>query len=68
MDIAPCRDCKKREVGCHAKCEDYKSWKVLRDFVIAGQRSIESNRGTDHDSQPFWRKHRKDPQRGRGQT
>jgi len=21
-----CRNCDKRQVGCHAKCEDYKKW------------------------------------------
>lgn len=23
----PCRDCTKREIGCHAKCSDYGEWK-----------------------------------------
>lgn len=23
----PCKDCKKREVGCHANCVAYKEWK-----------------------------------------
>jgi len=22
-----CKDCIKRHIGCHAKCEDYKMWK-----------------------------------------
>ena len=26
-EICPCKDCKKRETGCHNKCEDYKEWK-----------------------------------------
>ena len=26
MMIAPCKDCTRREVGCHGKCEDYGKW------------------------------------------
>lgn len=22
----PCRDCDKRTIGCHSKCEQYKEW------------------------------------------
>ena len=22
----PCKDCIKREIGCHSKCDDYKAW------------------------------------------
>ena len=22
----PCKDCEKRHVGCHGKCNDYKEW------------------------------------------
>lgn len=25
--ITPCKGCTKREVGCHGKCEDYKTFK-----------------------------------------
>ena len=27
MNIAPCKDCKDRHVGCHGKCEKYLEYK-----------------------------------------
>jgi len=27
----PCRDCTKREIGCHAKCPSYGDWKACND-------------------------------------
>ena len=30
MIDAPCRDCKDRAVGCHAKCERYMEWLRIR--------------------------------------
>lgn len=38
MRIAPCKECPKRQVGCHAKCEDYKSWKAELDEYQKVQR------------------------------
>ena len=30
LDIMPCKDCKKRQVGCHSDCEKYlKAKKIL---------------------------------------
>ena len=29
----PCKDCKKRCVGCHGKCRNYKTWK--RQYIYA---------------------------------
>ena len=26
--ICPCKDCSKRQVGCHTKCDDYKGWQA----------------------------------------
>lgn len=28
---APCRDCKKRHMGCHSECEDYKAFGEERE-------------------------------------
>lgn len=28
MDIAPCKNCDERRVGCHAVCRKYTAWKV----------------------------------------
>jgi hypothetical protein len=25
--VNPCKDCTKREVGCHATCKEHKAWK-----------------------------------------
>lgn len=27
----PCKDCDKRHVGCHARCDDYLEWRNIRD-------------------------------------
>lgn len=27
-EISPCRDCERREVGCHSACIDYINWKA----------------------------------------
>ena len=29
--LAPCQDCPRREMGCHARCEDYIQYTKLRD-------------------------------------
>jgi hypothetical protein len=31
MSKAPCKDCKERELGCHAKCEKYIDFKQERE-------------------------------------
>ena len=28
---APCRDCERREPGCHGSCPDYKGWREEMD-------------------------------------
>ena len=28
MDVAPCKNCDERRVGCHAVCRKYTAWKV----------------------------------------
>ena len=28
----PCKDCKRRFLGCHSSCGDYISWKKLKDY------------------------------------
>ncbi len=29
--LPPCKGCEKREIGCHAICEEYKTWRALKD-------------------------------------
>ena len=36
--IAPCKDCKDRELGCHGKCERYQSWANDRERVRETER------------------------------
>jgi len=31
MTIAPCRDCTKREIGCHSTCKDYKAYRAKHE-------------------------------------
>lgn len=28
---APCKDCERRKLGCHGRCEPYKEWKKELD-------------------------------------
>lgn len=30
---APCKDCKKRHLGCHADCNDYKEFAEYRKYI-----------------------------------
>lgn len=30
MATCPCKDCDQREIGCHAKCDLYNSWKQIQ--------------------------------------
>ena len=39
MEVSnPCRDCKLRHVGCHAKCGMYAAWKDMIQAVKEDQR------------------------------
>ena len=50
-----CKDCKKREIGCHGKCEEYKRFYKERRDINEKRRKINSiiykdcsyNRGYD---------------------
>ena len=66
MANCPCRNCTERHPACHGKCEKYIAWKDMRSNVLTKMRNDKENY-TDHDSQPFWRKHRKDARSKRGQ-
>lgn len=59
----PCDGCRMRHEACHDKCDRYKAWKYKRSEILARIRA-EKDSYTDHDSQPYWRKHRKDDRRG----
>lgn len=41
MKNAPCKDCEKRELGCHARCEDYKEYRKQQDALIELRKSKE---------------------------
>lgn len=34
MDVAPCKNCDERRVGCHAVCRKYTAWKVDHEAFI----------------------------------
>lgn len=40
--IAPCKDCKKRAVGCHSICREYLEWQKKneerRNLIVAKRR------------------------------
>ena len=33
MKSAPCKDCEKRQVGCHTTCKEYKAWAEIKTAV-----------------------------------
>ena len=36
MKLCPCKGCTEREVGCHSRCDPYKSWRANADETKAG--------------------------------
>lgn len=42
--VAPCKTCEKREVGCHAKCEDYGEYVEKRSAWV---RLVNANKDKD---------------------
>lgn len=31
--MCPCKDCKKRKIGCHAECKEYKTWRKQNIYL-----------------------------------
>ena len=31
----PCKDCERRVLRCHATCEEYRAWRVVKDDIKA---------------------------------
>ena len=59
----PCRNCNSRTVNCHGYCGHYEAWKIRREKELE-QEWLSRDGYTNHDAQPYWRKHRKDSRRG----
>ena len=38
-----CKDCPERELGCHATCGKYQTWKAIHDELTAGERALHHN-------------------------
>lgn len=36
--IAPCKGCKKRQIGCHDRCKGYQDWKAENDLILEQKR------------------------------
>lgn len=39
---SPCKDCAEREVGCHGRCERYKTWRAEMDERREQRRTIKA--------------------------
>ena len=39
MDIAPCKGCTKRKMGCHDRCDAYKEWLAIRGEIVKALRT-----------------------------
>ena len=64
-NVCPCKDCAVHgKCGeYHDRCSDYLSWKRERSEIQAKIRA-QKDTFTNHDEQPFWKKHHKDNKRG----
>ena len=40
MGYAPCKNCEKRYVGCHSKCDEYKRFKDEHDYAKNNQQAF----------------------------
>lgn len=45
MVVSPCKGCKDRSVGCHAKCKRYIDWKDMKTKENEYEREMQSNIG-----------------------
>lgn len=48
--IAPCRECKARFVGCHARCEKYLAYRKERDKIAKAKMIEEATWATWRDN------------------
>ena len=56
----PCKECSKREVGCHGKCANYQEWRKWRDEQNAKERAIRNAGYSDSVwMEQHWKKVRK---------
>ena len=37
--INPCKGCRKRHAGCHARCREYGDWKLKHDDAEAARKA-----------------------------
>ena len=49
----PCRDCKERQVGCHATCNKYIEWRKEYDRVTKGIRNRRHQKGIGYLGEHF---------------
>lgn len=64
----PCKDCERREIGCHASCQDYIAWREWKDKENEWLRSLvgpESKRAKAITKQKIMRRARGYEKRGR---
>ena len=40
MAVAPCKDCSKRELGCHSKCPEYIAYRKQQDEENEARRKL----------------------------
>ena len=66
----PCKDCRRRlrtaddkVYDCHDHCDLYLAWKYERSEILNRMR-LDKDGYTDHDNQPYWKKHKKSSKRG----
>lgn len=34
MKTSPCKDCKKRHIGCHSECDDYIKFQIVHNIEL----------------------------------
>lgn len=51
---APCKDCEKREEGCHSRCEAYKGWRARRDEHIESEQKKKRGKNIPHFEEKYF--------------
>ena len=51
---APCKQCEKRQIGCHKHCRDYQEYRETRNLIV---RSRHESNESEYEYQMVTRKH-----------
>lgn len=62
LNKCKCIDCTRRHIGCHSRCEDYKTWKAEVDKVRKAMKEAKADIGYEYREERYSRKLRRKKQ------